>query len=547
MPMPTEEIRRTTPPSEAIPVDARRSTSRSSLNSIAGRTPAFILAIVGAYAIVRSICLALVKPLWFDEISTSILVHQPSLSSLWTAFWRGADSQPLPFYLIERFADALIPNENLALRGVPILAFACVLVSLFVAHRKRCGDLNALLGAVIPLVSVLFSVFSVEARGYSLVLAFLAFALVCYQRTPQPRWVILLGISLMLAASSHYYAVIAFLPFLAAEAVLFLQTRRMRWRVWLALACGFIPFVISWPMLSRTKAYYGDTIWAKPDLQETVSDFGWYFQTTLEWGIALVAMAAIALLVAMLVTERRRKSGDGSPADVPLHECVLALGLLSFPFTAFAITKLTHGSMTGRYALPTVLGFALAAGYTLTVLRKKYVIVSVLLAVAVLVVVVPQERQFWLSYQPRFVPPTDFVEKLVNAGGYPDLPVVVSDQLDYLQLEHYATPEWKRRFVSVVDPPKAVEFMGNDSVDKNLMILRDFAPLQVYAFQSFAAEHPVFLLYSSNGGLGRDWWPARLKKDGYTLKNVSVRPRETNDYLHRVVLVSRRPVNGRIP
>jgi hypothetical protein len=36
-----------------------------------------------------------------------------------------------------------------------------------------------------------------------------------------------------------------------------------------------------------------------------------------------------------------------------------------------------------------------------------------------------------------------------------------------------------------------------------------------------------------------DWWPGRLKKDGFKLQNVSVRPREMDDYYHRVVLVTR--------
>ena len=70
------------------------------------------------------------------------------------------------------------------------------------------------------------------------------------------------------------------------------------------------------------------------------------------------------------------------------------------------------------------------------------------------------------------------------------------------------------------------------------MIQQIYTSLPVYDFQPFLAEHPQFLVYSSNGGLGRDWWPGRLKNDGFKMKNVSVRPIETHDYFHRVVLVT---------
>ena len=82
-----------------------------------------------------------------------------------------------------------------------------------------------------------------------MVIACIAFALVCYQRLPSLRWAALLGISLFLAESFHYYAVLAMIPFGFAEAVLLLRTRRIRWGVWLALACGTLPLIVFWPLL----------------------------------------------------------------------------------------------------------------------------------------------------------------------------------------------------------------------------------------------------------------------------------------------------------
>ena len=48
-----------------------------------------------------------------------------------------------------------------------------------------------------------------------------------------------------------------------------------------------------------------------------------------------------------------------------------------------------------------------------------------------------------------------------------------------------------------MDPQQAVAYIGNDTVDKNLLALRVCYPLQVYDFQAFVSDHPSFLLYSS--------------------------------------------------
>jgi len=75
-----------------------------------------------------------------------------------------------------------------------------------------------------------------------------------------------------------------------------------------------------------------------------------------------------------------------------------------------------------------------------------------------------------------------------------------------------ATPGWRKRFVSVLDPSQAVVYAGNDTADKQLAILRRYTTLPIYDFQPFLAEHPAFLVYSSGGGLGGDWWPWPFEK-----------------------------------
>jgi hypothetical protein len=285
--------------------------------------------------------------------------------------------------------------------------------------------------------------------------------------------------------------------------------------------------------------YMGPHFWAKPTLELALGSYSWYFlRPEEEPGLYLAAIAGVAVLFTMLAAVRKASRGE-RPAGAPVHELALVLGLLSLPLIGFAVAALAHGAMTAKYMVPSILGFALALGFTCPTLRHWGFLLPAAIAALLLLMIVPQERQFWANYDSQFVSPAVSVEEFVTAGGHADLPVVVSDAHDFLQLQHYCDPAWQKRFVVLVDPEQAVVYTGNDTADKQLALLRRYTNLPIYDFRPFLAEHPTFLVYSSGGGLGGDWWPGRLKEDGFKLQNVSVRPREMNDYFHRVVLAKR--------
>jgi Dolichyl-phosphate-mannose-protein mannosyltransferase len=508
-------------------------------NSLAEKSAFLGLALLILYAAARSIYHALMRPFWYDEICTMLMVQQLHLHRLWQALAHGADGQPLPFYLLESAAAALIRNENLAYRGISILAFAVTLLCLFVAVRTRKDGAIALVCAAFSLTTLLFTLFAVEARGYSILVACIAFAIVCYQRVPARRWVILLGLSLVLAESFHYFAVFAFMPFFLAEAAHYGLARQLRRGVWIALLSSFLPLACFWPHFSALQKYYGPRNWLQPTLELALNSYSWYFLTTESSpGLYLAALAGLAVLFTMLATVRRTAQSNRLAA-VPVNELMLVLGLLSLPLVGFAVAALCHSSMHPRYLLPSLLGFPLALGFTLPKLPRWHFLLPAVSAALFLCVIVPRERQFWSFYNGQFVSPAVFVEDFVSAGGHSDLPVVISDVLDFLPLQHYADQNWQKRFVVVLDPGQTLVDTGPDTLDKQLAILRQYANLPIYDWQPFLAEHPVFLLYSSNGGLDRDWWPRRLKKEGFKMQNVSVRPKETHDYFHRVILVTR--------
>jgi hypothetical protein len=255
-------------------------------------------------------------------------------------------------------------------------------------------------------------------------------------------------------------------------------------------------------------------------------------------GLYLVAAAAVAVLFTLLATLRRTSQGEHS-VGAPVRELTLALGLLSLPLVGFAAAAVAHSGMNSKYLVSSVLGFSLALGFALPRLPQWGLLLPAASAAVLLYVIAPQEFQFWQGYDGQFVSPTRFEEDFVSAAGHPDLPVVISDTHDFMRLQHYTSKSWQQRFVLLVDPEQAVVYTGSDTGDKGLAILRQYTNLPIYDFQPFIAEHPAFLLYSSKGGTGSDWWPRRLKQDGFKLQMVSVLPIELHDYYHRVILVTR--------
>jgi hypothetical protein len=208
-----------------------------------------VFVVLLVYSAVRSVVGAISKPFGYDELCTRIIALQPNIRAIWNALQRGADGQTFAFYIVERAASAVVPYDRIAFRIPSILAFCGTLICLFAFVRRRSGSTYALLCACIPVVTALFTTYAIEARAYSLLVLFIAIALVCYQQTSSTKWVFLMAISLAAAEAMHYYAVFAMMPFVAAEASVVLLSRRVRMGVWLALLCGALPLAGYWKVL----------------------------------------------------------------------------------------------------------------------------------------------------------------------------------------------------------------------------------------------------------------------------------------------------------
>jgi Dolichyl-phosphate-mannose-protein mannosyltransferase len=494
------------------------------------KTIFLIVIALAVYSVVRNLMQAAGKPLWFDEILTLVVSRQPDFAAIWNALKSGVDGNPPLFYLIERVASHLSSNEMLAFRLVSALAFACTFICLYIFVQRRSGARIALICAVLIFVTPLNNKYSLEARPYSLLVACLALALVCYQRLPAARWTVGLFLSLSLAESLHYYAVLACLPFFLAEIAHVFATSRIRYWVWLSLFGSLIPALISAPLLVNLRHAYADHIWARPEFMLIPMSYGGYFRLNALWGLA-VAIISSLVVIAAWARGRTQRELTGGIEIAPASEHALVLGFVALPVVGVVAARIAHGGAADRYYLPAILGIAIAFGYVLSKITPAG---FQLVAALILIAVAFQEADVMRAVlrNPHGIDSRAPVLSLLSdAIARNDLPLVLSDAGEYVELSHVAQQSLNRRMTTLVDPPSAVVYAGTDTVDRLVIELKSYVPLQVYDFKSFAAVHPDFLLYSD--GTPFDWWPSRLIHDGAQVELVE---KQGGGTLYRVAL-----------
>jgi uncharacterized membrane protein len=473
------------------------------------------------YVIVRSVFAAAGKTLWYDELLTLTVSSQGSWKAILSALSRPLDGQPPLFYVIEHLALGFTRNQEIALRLPSILAFPCTLACVFIYVKKRGGELIALLCAIFILTTSVFQYYAVEARPYSMVVACIAFALVCYQHVPSPLWTVLLAISLALAQSLHYLVVLAMVPFGLAEAAYFLKARRFRWPVWAALVVGASPLLLFWKLLAINKAYYGAHFWAHFEFSSIPKTYGELFQTNSQYGAAIGAVVLAGVLGTAL-WQRPVKATDAENRGEDLAEATLLFALAALPFAGYLFTSVVHSGLTPRYVLSTVIGVSVALGYILSRARLGAV---ALFAVFVFSVVGVHELHFWRFFRADINDVNSSgvaAEKIIEGAGHKDLAVVVPNPFVLVSLLHYAPQSLAGRLVYPTQDPRPNDEKWADTADKGIQLLQSYFPHRVSNVLELTSAHREFLIYKDEREWGIDWLPRRLSQEGWMLQIVAL-------------------------
>jgi hypothetical protein len=488
------------------------------------------MGLLALYVIVRGIVGAASRILWYDELLTLTIAGQPTLHDLWTAVKTGVDSAPPLFYLVERAALGLTSNKQVALRLPSIFAFPCTLICLFVYARKRNGELLACLCALLFLSTSLYHTYLIEARAYSMVIACIAFALLCYQRIPAPHWTALFAASLVLAGSLHYYAIFAMIPFWVAEGLVFAETKKFRWPTWIALTCGMLPLTFFWPLLMKIKTNYGSNLlFARPSFSAVRGYYATLFLLKENAvGITLAILAVAGIVWSCLSPRKSNPKGQGPEGEgrQGAPEAGLLLSFVALPFITFVLINAVHGLLLARYVMAATIGLALGITMAVSIAGRK---AAMFFAVFVFCLVAIRESSFWLH--PEFDPFIPYfsatsagelqgMREFIQSAGHTDLPVAISDSLLYSQFVYYLEPSWTNRLVYLTDEQRELRYARSDSSSKNITFFAKLFPLQVRDYSQFTANHAEFLFYSEGG----DWYMPAFLGDGFSLQLIASYP-----------------------
>jgi hypothetical protein len=463
---------------------AERSADRS------GRWMGALLALGTLVYLSLSVLRAIKKPLWYDELFTFYLAAIPKFADFREAMARGPDLNPPLLYFLARELFAVFGTSPLVLRVPSISGYLIMSLCLYWFAARRVRPAYAWAAASFPLVTQAYD-YAFEGRPYALVLGFSGLALIGWQMATDDLGnrrrvgLAIMSFSLAAAVSSHYYAVLVFVPIGLGELARSWSRRSIDFAVWVALFAGLFPLVPLRVLIQASRAEFKDTFWARPSWS-----FGLQFYLFLFKGTTIPLVMLLAFLAVDSRLDGKRRNADvayePSPRvnPVPLHEVIAALGFLGLPFVGLALAKLAAGgAFTERYALPAVIGFGLLLAYVGDWLGQGRRVPGAVMTLIFCGWFVSYEA-YHLEREPErhlLIEPSSF-----RPVSETDLPLVFSWSIQFLQAYHDLPHDLSSRCYYLTE--------GKSTDELALRKLSRWVPLHVVDADRFLGEHQRFFV-----------------------------------------------------
>lgn len=444
--------------------------------------------------IAPTIILARGKLFWDDEFFTLYLSTTTNWSELVRALATGADQHPPSFYWLTHLVLGAFGVSSVTLRLPAMVGFAVMCFCLYEIAGRLLNREWGFCAMILPLACPYYY-YAVEARGYGPELGFAGLALLSWMLASEGRsrrWAIpLLAFSVCGAVASHYYAVLLPGALGVAELTRTIVRRRIDWPVWTAFAASVLP-IIAFAKVITSAHSYAAHFWAMPHWRAMAS---WYLDA---FGYTLVLPVALSALAALRLTAPRARSSARYRRVQP-WEAAAILSLALAPVVAVLIAKFVTNAFTYRYAIAGFPGVCilLTIGYSRMIRYKSSAAAAVWLCTLV-VFAGMVFRQAGRQHEEL----TDIRETAAflraNSGGEP---IVISDLTRFHRLSFYARRDLGGRLVYLADPQRAIRYDQSDTVDRGLLDLNPWFPLNVRWFHEWIAGHRSFLLWGFIG----DW------------------------------------------
>jgi 4-amino-4-deoxy-L-arabinose transferase-like glycosyltransferase len=483
----------------------------SRLSAFIGRHDRIVLALLLVVYFVLACRSAWYKVFYLDELFTVYTSRAASSAELWNNIRDIPEPNPPVSYLLVNWSTALLGENHLSVRLPSILAFAVLVVCVYWFAARHCGVACAWF-SIFFLLANNVTAYAYEARPYALVLAFGALGMVCWQHATERRntlALVALAASLALALSSHYYAVLLFVPLAAGEMAHSLVRRKIDWSVWAAGALPLMVLVAYLPLVREVKKLAGE-FWARAQWTDIELTYGTFLAS-----LATPLVGTLAVLA--LFPKRSTADDEKSPLPAPgyaLHDVVLLVGFLAIPIVAVVLGKYVTGAYTKRYSMPTVIGLSLLFGYCVSrSVGRRAVPIGLILALFGGWALVGSEfrHRRLLATARELAEAHQFLTRHARSSEE----VVIGDTFLFTQIVYY-WPESRFRPLCVV---KAVLPQGQGGGDRPLLGLGRLAHLDVIEYDDFDWPWRGLLVFAP-----LDWLRTAIQEKGIVLEEVAEHP-----------------------
>lgn len=450
------------------------------------------------------------RPLWFDELISYYVARLPTIAEIWRALSHTADGQPPLSHLLIRTSHLVFGPEELGTRFPAALLFGVMSWGLYVFVARRMGKAYGITAMLFAWMTWGYE-YSYEARPYALLMGFCALSFLCWRAAIEGehrRWALAgLAFSLMGLVSSHYYALLLFVPLGVGELTRTLRRKSIDGPVWAVLLTTPFCLLIYLPLALGVGTEYTQGFWSPVEYYDL---YGFY--------LVLLAPAALPLCVALIVAGVVSHKSGGKASRInerpfPAHEWAAVCALAATPMLYVLVTMVATGAFVYRYPLAALFGVSvLFAAVLHSWLGDRHTPVwSVAAVLAVSFVALRFAPAVAATTPPTPLDEVNSALHLIAAKEECSAgPVVVSSPLKFLTFAHYAPSGLRERLVYPADPALARAATETDSPDVSLLKLAPWAHLNVPSYGEFRAAGANFCVVTySNARF--DWIAGELR------------------------------------
>jgi 4-amino-4-deoxy-L-arabinose transferase-like glycosyltransferase len=461
------------------------------------------------YAI-PTVYLAHLKLFWDDEFFTLYLSRTSSWHDLLQALATGADQHPPSFYYVTHSLMTAFGSSHVTSRLPAIVGYWLLCICVYEIVRDLATPEWAVVAMFFPLSSE-FYFYASEARGYGLVCGFAALAMLSWLRAAahQKRMVYipLLAIALAAAVASHYYAILVVIPLALGELVRTRDRRKIDWPIWIAFTCACSP-ILAFLGTIRSARGYSSHFWATPVWSDALTFY------PMEFGLSACALLG-ALAIAVSFRLIRRKGTDEPSAawrkpSWSSWQAVAVCTLAVLPLPTMLLAKyVTHG-FTTRYCIFAIVGVTVLLFYYISrfALRRSVAAIGMIACVFVFLLQVHGLSSNFQQIR------KEVSQDVTTLSSLPEAPIAVMEVSVMHRLSYYAPRRLASRLVYVADPNSSVAYLGHDTIDRGLLDLRFWFPVNIVRADSFLTDNPQFYVFGETSTWS--WLTFDLAKWGQT-------------------------------